>query len=150
MIRKYGRPALRLLGVAWVVFVIFDWSSRHLGLLGLLGSLAAIATLFGPLSFVTPPATAKPQLRTLPRGALYPVGVVLFVTLLLAVPLLREFWEPAQPVWDGFLALFLTAMVTGSFLGVRYLQSNHVEFGDARIREAEPGAASGEISALSP
>jgi len=77
--------------------------------------------------------------QTLPQGTLYPAGVVLFVGAFLALPLWRENWEPDQPIWDGFLSIFLIAVVAGSFLGVRYLQSNHVQFGEARIRKAEPG-----------
>ena len=49
------------------------------------------------------------------------------------MPLWREFREPAQPVWDAFLAVFLIALVIAAFLGIRYLQKNHIEVGEARF-----------------
>lgn len=59
--------------------------------------------------------------------------VVLWVGFFLAIPLWREFHEPSQPLWNTFLALFLIGLVVGTFLGVRYLQKNNVEVGEARF-----------------
>lgn len=140
MIRKLGNLALVLLWLAWGVLQLLDWYYSSKGPFGLLAFILML--LFSVVSLATarPVITAKPPLRTLPEGPLYPAGVVLFASLFLALPLWRENWEPDQPLWDGFLAIFLIAIVAGSFLGVRYLQSNRIEFGEARIRRAEPGA----------
>ncbi|MGS1017514.1 hypothetical protein [Allosphingosinicella humi] len=63
----------------------------------------------------------------------YAAYMVLWVGFFLAVPLWREFYEPSQPVWNVFLTTFLIALVVGTFFGVRYLQKNGVEVGEARF-----------------
>jgi uncharacterized membrane protein YfcA len=59
--------------------------------------------------------------------------VVFFVSFFLAWPLWREFQTPGQPLWNVFLTVFLAALVIGSFFGVRYLQKNQIEVGEARF-----------------
>lgn len=139
MIRKIGNLALVLLWLALAVLQLLGWYYGREWPFGLLAIMAML--LFGVVSWMMrePAAPPKPPLRTLPQGPAYPASVLLFVTLVLALPLWRENWEPDQPVWDCFLAIILIAIVAGSFLGVLYLQSNHIEFGEARIRRAEPG-----------
>ena len=68
-----------------------------------------------------------------PPGKAFLASVVLWVVAFLALPLWLEFKEPGQPFWNGFLALFLLALVVGSFWGVRYLQNNRIEVGEARF-----------------
>jgi hypothetical protein len=63
----------------------------------------------------------------------YVAHVVLCVGIFLAMPLWREFHEPSQPLWNVFLAFFLVALVVGAFFGVRYLQKNNVEVGEAHF-----------------
>jgi len=79
-----------------------------------------------------PKLPQRDPLRTLPAGNLYLISAVLFVGITLAYPLWREFKEPSQPFWNGFLALFLAALTIGTFFGVRYAQKNRIEFGEAR------------------
>lgn len=57
----------------------------------------------------------------------------LWVGIFLAIPLWREFHQASQPLWNAFLALFLIALVVGAFFGVRYLQRNNIEVGEARF-----------------
>lgn len=71
--------------------------------------------------------SAVPQTKT------YVVQIVLWVGCALALPLWREFQEPGQPVWNVFLAAFLIAIVVGAFIGVRHLQKNGIEVGEARF-----------------
>lgn len=140
MIKNKGKLALGFFWLAWLVLALLDWRYGHRWPFSLLALIAML--LFNLVSFATrePPASTKPPMRTLPQGPLYPTGVVMFVSVVLALPLWRANWEPDRPMWDGFLAIFLIAMVVGSFLGVRYLQLNHIEFGEARIRRDKPGA----------
>jgi len=70
---------------------------------------------------------------TVPTTKRYAARIVLWVGVFLAVPLWREFREPAQPAWNAFLAAFLIALVLGSFLGIRHLQKNDIEVGEARF-----------------
>lgn len=70
---------------------------------------------------------------TTPITNRYVAHSVMCVGILLAIPLWREFREPAQPLWNGFLAIFLTALIVGSFIGIRYLQKNRIEVGEARF-----------------
>jgi len=140
MIKKMRNLALVLLGVAWGALQLLNWYYGNESPFGLLATVAMLLFSLLSCTISEPAPPRKPPLRTLPQGPAYPAGVVLFVSLTLALPLWRTNWEPDQPVWDGFLALILIAIVAGSFLGVRYLQANHVEFGEARIRKAEPGA----------
>jgi succinate dehydrogenase hydrophobic anchor subunit len=67
----------------------------------------------------------------------YVAHVVLWVGIFLAIPLWREFREPSQPLWSVLLAVFLIALVVGAFFGVRYLQKNNVEVGEARFTATE-------------
>ena len=72
-------------------------------------------------------------MSTVPMTKRYLAHVVLWVGLFLAIPLWREFHEATQPLWNAFLAVFLIALVIGAFVGVRYLQKNKVEVGEARF-----------------
>jgi len=72
-------------------------------------------------------------MKIVPPGKAYPAFVLLWACLFLAVPLWLEFSEPHQPFWNGTLAMFLLAVVIGSFVGVRYLQKNRIEVGEARF-----------------
>lgn len=67
----------------------------------------------------------------------YVAHVIFCVGLFLALPLWREFREPGQPLWNVFLAAFLIALVCGAFFGVRYLQKNNVEVGEARFSSSD-------------
>jgi hypothetical protein len=57
--------------------------------------------------------------------------------LLLGNPLWPEFHEASQPLWNAYLAVFLIALVVGAFFGVRYLQKNKVDVGEARSTTPE-------------
>ena len=72
-------------------------------------------------------------MNTIPRTKGYLANVVLFVGLVLAWPLWREFNEPDSALWNIFLAVFLLALVGGAYLGVRFLQKNRIEVGEARF-----------------
>ena len=69
----------------------------------------------------------------LPTTKRYLVHTVLWVGAVLAVPLWREFREPDQPAWNIFLAVLLIALVGGTFFGVRHLQKNAIDVGEARF-----------------
>lgn len=84
------------------------------------------------------PLPPREPRRTLPPGKSYPIFIVLFVAVALALPLWLEFQEHDQPFWNGFLAFFLITLVAGTFMGVRYLQINRIEFGEARPSSGEP------------
>lgn len=72
-------------------------------------------------------------MAVVPTSKRYTAHIVLVVCAFLAVPLWQEFYEPGQPVWDTFLAICLFAIVGGSFFGIRHLQKNAVEVGEARF-----------------
>lgn len=63
--------------------------------------------------------------------------VVFCISWLLAIPLWREFHEPSQTLWNVFLAAFLIAIVMAVFLGMRYLEQNHIEVGEARFSSGD-------------
>lgn len=89
-----------------------------------------------------PPVAPQPRepRRTVPPGRRYAVSVALFCAVILAGPLWIEFYEPTQPLWDGFLAVFLLGLVACSFAGIRHLQKNNIEVGEARVRTAHHDA----------
>jgi hypothetical protein len=95
------------------------------------------AAVFFYRSLKVPPPQPREPRRTVPPGKRYAVSVALFCAVALAVPLWIEFYEPTQPIWDGFLAMFLLGLVGCSFAGIRYLQKNNIEVGEARVRAAE-------------
>lgn len=72
-------------------------------------------------------------MSALPSDKFYLPTTVSIVALLLALPLWREFHEQGQPMWNGFLGGLLIALVIGAFLGVRHLQRNRVDVGEARF-----------------
>ena len=76
-------------------------------------------------------------MTTVPTTKAYVANTVLVVGALLALPLWREFREPGQPLWDIFLAITLLGIVAGVFFGIRYLQKNAVEVGEARFRTTD-------------
>lgn len=133
MIRNKGKLALMVIWLALAVIHFLNWYFQHEGLFQL-GVWIAWLLLGVAIATREPAASAKPPMRTLPQGGLYPVSMALFVAVVAALPLGRANWEPAQPVWDGFLVLILIAMVAGTFVGLRHLQSNNIEFGEARFR----------------
>jgi uncharacterized membrane-anchored protein len=59
--------------------------------------------------------------------------MVYLVVVALAMPLWREFREPGQPMWNLFLDALLLSLVGGVFFGIRFLQRNAVEVGEARF-----------------
>ena len=87
-----------------------------------------------------PPPIQREQLRTIPAGKGYLVGSTSLVAIFLGLPLWREFYEPAQPLWNVFLMTFLVAVVVGVFLGVRYLQKNRIEIGEGRLASGDAHA----------
>jgi succinate dehydrogenase hydrophobic anchor subunit len=78
---------------------------------------------------------------SVPQTKTYVAHIVIWVGLFLALPLWREFQEPDQPVWNVFLAAFLVAVVVSAFSGVRHLQKNSIEVGEARFptRDGDAG-----------
>jgi hypothetical protein len=76
----------------------------------------------------------------LPKTRKYLAHVVFWVCLFLAWPLWREFQMQEQPVWNVFLAAILLAVVAGSFFGVRYLQKNDIDVGEARFTAVDRDA----------
>jgi hypothetical protein len=74
---------------------------------------------------------------TVPKSRRYAAHVVLWVGLVLALPLWREFQVAGQPIWNAFLAIFLIALVIGAFFGVRYLQDHEIEVGEARFTSSD-------------
>jgi hypothetical protein len=51
----------------------------------------------------------------------------------IAIPLWQEFHEPGQAAWNTFLAIFLLALVAAAFFGLRYLEQNKIDVGEARF-----------------
>lgn len=80
-------------------------------------------------------------MSTVPQTKTYVAHIVLWVGFFLALPLWREFQEPGQMVWNVFLAVILIAIVVGAFVGVRHLQKNGIEVGEARFstRDGDAG-----------
>jgi succinate dehydrogenase hydrophobic anchor subunit len=74
---------------------------------------------------------------TIPNTKGYVAYVVFLVGFFLAIPLWREFQEPNQPIWNVFLAAILVLIVAGAFLGIRHLQNNDVDVGEARFTSEE-------------
>ena len=72
-------------------------------------------------------------MASVPTTKRYVINLVASVSAFLAIPLWREFYEPNQPIWNVFLGVVLVAMVAGIFFGVRHLQKNAVEVGEARF-----------------
>ena len=83
------------------------------------------------------PLPGKPR-WALPPGRRYALSVALFCGLIPAVPLWIAFYEPAEPLWNGLLAVLLLGLVGLSFAGIRYLQKNSIGVGEARVREFKP------------
>ena len=72
----------------------------------------------------------------MPQTKGYLAHVVFVVGFLVAWPLWREFHEPGQPIWNVFLGAFLIALIMAAFLGVRSLQKNRTQVGEARFTSA--------------
>jgi len=58
---------------------------------------------------------------------------VFWLSAFIAIPLWREFHEPNELLWNVFLAAFLIAVIAAAFFGLRYLEQNQVEVGEARF-----------------
>ena len=61
---------------------------------------------------------------------------VFWISAVLAVPMWREFHEPDHPIWNASLAIFLVGIVAAAFFGLRYLERNRAEIGEARFTSA--------------
>jgi hypothetical protein len=72
-------------------------------------------------------------MSTVPKTKGYLAWLVFWVAWFLAIPLWLEFLEPDQTLWNVFLTLILLGVVIGTFFGVRYLQTNAIEVGEARF-----------------
>ena len=77
-------------------------------------------------------------MATEPATGSYAAYAVWWVGFFLAVPLWCAFREPGQPVWNVLLGAFLIALVIGTFVGIRYLQKNRIEVGEARFPTRPP------------
>ena len=66
-------------------------------------------------------------------GCAFQAILVLWIAAFLANPLWREFHEPGQSPWNTFLAAFLIAIKAAAFFGLRCLQQNKIEAGEARF-----------------
>jgi succinate dehydrogenase hydrophobic anchor subunit len=77
---------------------------------------------------------------TVPQTKTFVAHIVFWVGFFWALPLWREFQEPGQPVWNVFLAALLIAIVVGAFIGVRHLQKNGIEVGEARFTTSDGDA----------
>lgn len=75
-----------------------------------------------------------------PASRSYAPYMATFVSIVLALPLWRELREPGAVAWNVFLSSFLIAVILGVFFGIRYLQRNHVEVGEARFTPGQSGA----------
>lgn len=74
-----------------------------------------------------------------PKTKRYSARVVLWVGAILAVPLWRELHIAGETPWNVFLAVALTALVTGAYFGIRYLQTHEIEVGEARFDTTNDG-----------
>lgn len=83
-------------------------------------------------------------MSNLPRTKTYAAHIVLWVGFFLALPLWQEFQESGQLMWNIFLAAFLIAIVVGAPMGVRHLQKNGIEVGEARFTTRNEGARQGK------
>ena len=136
-----NRPAF-FAGLVWLLLAAlsFPYRNYHNGepthdYLWLVQLIVSAAWFYRSLKAPPPPVKAREPMKTIPPGKAYP-ALVVAVALFLAVPLWLGLKEPGQPFWNGFLALFLIALVVGAFVGVRYLQKNHIEVGEARFTPA--------------
>ncbi len=76
-------------------------------------------------------------MSSVPATKHYAAYVVLWTGFVLAIPLWREFHEPGQPFWNVFLAAFLIGLVLAAYFGIRHLQKNKVEVGEARFTASD-------------
>ena len=132
MIKNWFDFFAGVLWLFWAALAFFQPTTVDLGYLWLFWLIGAVAFFYRSLR-AKPAAKAREPWKVVPPGIAYPVSVLLWVSTVLAVPLWLEFSEPDQPFWNIFLAVFLLAMVIGSFAGVRYLQKNRIEVGEARF-----------------
>lgn len=65
---------------------------------------------------------------------------VLWIGAFLAAPTWIEFHEPDQTIWNIFLAAFLSGIVAAAFFGLRYLERNEIEIGEARFTSPRHGS----------
>jgi len=138
-----SRPDL-VLGVAWLLMAALSFWHRNrpsdvlLHRYGWLIWLISSALLFYRAFRAPPrPVVSRDPLTTVPESKWYAISIALFVLIVLMVPLWLEFHEPDQPMWNGFLAVFLVSLVFGSFVGIRHLQKNRDQIGEARFHSGE-------------
>lgn len=78
------------------------------------------------------------SMSTVPPTKAYLAHMVMWVGFFLAIPLWREVYDVGHPIWNAFLTIFLIAVVAGVFFGVRHLQRNKIEVGEARFPPRDP------------
>ena len=72
-------------------------------------------------------------MSTVPPTRGYVAQIVLWVGFFLALPLWRELHESGHPIWNVFLVIVLLSLVSAAYFGVRYLQKNNIQVGEARF-----------------
>jgi membrane protein implicated in regulation of membrane protease activity len=65
------------------------------------------------------------------------------VLLLIAFPLLREFWEPAHMGWNVLLVAFLAGLLVAAYFLTRFFREHIGEIGEARFDTHNPDQPNG-------
>jgi hypothetical protein len=139
-----------MLGTIWLLMAGLNYPDHHrpawlpvhrhewlIWLIWLIWPIGAATWIYGAFRAPPRPRVRKDPLTTLPEGKWYAISTALFVLFVLTAPLWHEFRVPGQPLWNGFLAAFLVSLVIGSFAGIRYLQRNRIQVGEARFNSSE-------------
>jgi len=131
-----------LLGILWLMMAAMAFPDRnppigmpfheYVWLIWLIGAAILCYRAFRVRSPVR-----KDPLTMIPEGRWYAISTALFILVFLTAPLWHEFHERGQPLWNGFLAIFLVSLVVGSFAGIRHLQKNRIQIGEARFDSSE-------------
>jgi len=145
---SWGRAMIKspmniLLGLVWFLMSALSFPDRnqpiglpfhrYLWLIWLTGGVVWLYRSLKPQTSVP----ARRRAKTVPSGRGYVAQVVLVVGVFLVAPLWWEFHEIGQPLWNSFLATFLVALLVGATTGVRYLQKNRIEVGEARFSSTD-------------